>query len=310
MTPVPKHRSAGPHFFRRGPHRSHSSRRAVPRASVADRADSRAQLCPPANPIHPCLHRHRRGHRHRPDARGAARLRVGAQLDLGQHRSARRAAMDAALPRRGARRADADRGGDLVRAYATRAARRARACDGGRLPHVALFQILSTFALLNGATSRVIILAYSMPIWTTIMGRLLLGERLTTMRQIAIALCIVGLAILVWPLFAHGIPITVVLGLACAWCWCGRHRLPEMGEGDCAAARQRGLATRVRLPVHRRRHVHLRGRATCERDIPRHLARHPVHGHHRYGACSFPVVVGRPPDCRRSPPRSARCWCR
>jgi len=87
--------------------------------------------------------------------------------------------------------------------------------------NVALFQILSTFAQLNGATSRVIILAYSMPIWTTIMGRLLLGERLTTMRQIAIALCIVGLAILVWPLFAHGIPITVVLGLACAWCWCG-----------------------------------------------------------------------------------------
>jgi drug/metabolite transporter (DMT)-like permease len=87
--------------------------------------------------------------------------------------------------------------------------------------NVALFQVLSTFAQLNGATSRVIILAYSMPIWTTIMGRLLLGERLTTMRRIAIALCIVGLAILVWPLFAHGIPITVVLGLACAWCWCG-----------------------------------------------------------------------------------------
>jgi drug/metabolite transporter (DMT)-like permease len=87
--------------------------------------------------------------------------------------------------------------------------------------NVALFQILSTFAQLNGATSRVIILAYSMPIWTTILGRFLLGERLTAMRQVAIALCIVGLAILVWPLFAHGIPITVVLGLACAWCWCG-----------------------------------------------------------------------------------------
>ena len=87
--------------------------------------------------------------------------------------------------------------------------------------NVALFQILSTFAQLNGATSRVIILAYSMPIWTTVMGRFVLGERLTRVRQVAVALCIVGLAILVWPLFAHGIPITVVLGLACAWCWCG-----------------------------------------------------------------------------------------
>jgi drug/metabolite transporter (DMT)-like permease len=87
--------------------------------------------------------------------------------------------------------------------------------------NVALFQILSTFAQLNGATSRVIILAYSMPIWTTVLSRLLLGERLTRTRQIAIVLCIVGLTILVWPLFAHGIPLTVVLGLACAWCWCG-----------------------------------------------------------------------------------------
>ena len=87
--------------------------------------------------------------------------------------------------------------------------------------NVACFQILSTFAQLNGATSRVIILTYSMPIWTTILGRLVLGERLTRVRQIAIALCIVGLAILVWPLFTHGIPLTVVLGLTCAWCWCG-----------------------------------------------------------------------------------------
>ena len=87
--------------------------------------------------------------------------------------------------------------------------------------NVACFQIFSAFAQLNGATSRVVIVTYSMPIWTTIMSRFLLGERLDAVRGLAIALCVAGLAILVWPLFAHGIPSTVLLGLACAWSWGG-----------------------------------------------------------------------------------------
>ena len=85
--------------------------------------------------------------------------------------------------------------------------------------NVACFQIFSAFAQLNGATSRVVILTYSMPIWTTIMSRFLLGERLDAVRRLAIALCAAGLAILVWPLVAHGIPSTVLLGLGCAWVW-------------------------------------------------------------------------------------------
>lgn len=87
--------------------------------------------------------------------------------------------------------------------------------------NVACFQIFSAFAQLNGATSRVVILTYSMPIWTTIMSRLLLGERLNTVRWIAIGLCAAGLTILVSPLFAHGVPATVPLGLGCAIAWGG-----------------------------------------------------------------------------------------
>ncbi|HXD44615.1 MAG TPA: DMT family transporter [Pseudolabrys sp.] len=87
--------------------------------------------------------------------------------------------------------------------------------------NVACFQIFSAFAQLNGATSRVIILTYSMPIWTTIMSRFLLGERLNAVRRLAIALCAAGLAVLVWPLFAHGVPATVFLGLGCAIVWGG-----------------------------------------------------------------------------------------
>ena len=44
--------------------------------------------------------------------------------------------------------------------------------------NVAAFQILSGFAQLSGATSRAIIITYSMPIWATVLSRFVLGERL------------------------------------------------------------------------------------------------------------------------------------
>jgi drug/metabolite transporter (DMT)-like permease len=87
--------------------------------------------------------------------------------------------------------------------------------------NVALFQILSGFAQANGATSRVVILNYSMPIWTTIMSCVLLGERLDRVRGTAILLCIVGLGVLVWPLIEQGVPATAFLALGCAWAWGG-----------------------------------------------------------------------------------------
>ena len=87
--------------------------------------------------------------------------------------------------------------------------------------NVALFQILSGFAQASGATSRVVILNYSMPIWTTIMSCVLLGERLEGLRRAAIALCAAGLAILIWPLVHNGVPITVLLGIGCALSWSG-----------------------------------------------------------------------------------------
>jgi drug/metabolite transporter (DMT)-like permease len=87
------------------------------------------------------------------------------------------------------------------------------------LLNVTGFQVLSGFAQLSGATSRAIIITYSMPIWTTMLGRVVLGERLDAMRLLAFALCVAGLTILVWPLFAHGFPPFVFYSLGCAWCW-------------------------------------------------------------------------------------------
>jgi drug/metabolite transporter (DMT)-like permease len=85
--------------------------------------------------------------------------------------------------------------------------------------NVAVFQVLSGFAQMNGATSRTIIITYSMPIWTTMMSRAVLGERLTPVRVLAFFLCVAGLGILIGPLFAHGFPPFVFYSLACALSW-------------------------------------------------------------------------------------------
>jgi len=85
--------------------------------------------------------------------------------------------------------------------------------------NVAAFQILSSFAQLSGATTRAIIITYSMPIWATVLSWLFLGERLNAIRWLAFALCVFGLTILVWPLFAAGLPLFVFYSLGCALGW-------------------------------------------------------------------------------------------
>jgi drug/metabolite transporter (DMT)-like permease len=85
--------------------------------------------------------------------------------------------------------------------------------------NVAAFQILSGFAQLSGATSRAIIITYSMPIWATMLARFVLGEQLNAIRWLAFALCVTGLTILVWPLFANGLPVFVFYSLGCALSW-------------------------------------------------------------------------------------------
>jgi drug/metabolite transporter (DMT)-like permease len=86
--------------------------------------------------------------------------------------------------------------------------------------NVAAFQILSGFAQLSGATTRAIIITYSMPIWTVMLSTLVLGEKLNRIRIIAFCLCIAGLTILLWPLFKGGIPSFVFYSLGCALSWC------------------------------------------------------------------------------------------
>jgi drug/metabolite transporter (DMT)-like permease len=58
-----------------------------------------------------------------------------------------------------------------------------------------------------------------MPIWTTVLSWLFLGERLNSVRWLAFVLCVVGVTILVWPLFEDGLPPFVFYSLGCAWSW-------------------------------------------------------------------------------------------
>ena len=89
------------------------------------------------------------------------------------------------------------------------------------LLNVAGFQVFSGFAQMSGATSRAIIITYSMPIWTTVLSRFVLGERLDKVRMLAFCLCVAGLAILIWPLFTEAFPPFVFYSLACALSWAG-----------------------------------------------------------------------------------------
>lgn len=87
------------------------------------------------------------------------------------------------------------------------------------LLNVVGFSLLSAFAQIAAATSRVAIVAYTFPIWTVLLAWLVLGERPNRIQAIAMALCAVGLAILIYPLAAAGLPVGVVLGVACGLSW-------------------------------------------------------------------------------------------
>jgi drug/metabolite transporter (DMT)-like permease len=88
--------------------------------------------------------------------------------------------------------------------------------------NVAVFGAGSAYAQVYGTTSRAIVIAYSMPIWAALLARLVLKERLNTIKLAALALCAAGLAILIWPLARTGFPFGALFALGCAWSWaCG-----------------------------------------------------------------------------------------
>ncbi len=87
------------------------------------------------------------------------------------------------------------------------------------LLNIASFTVFSSFAQLSASTSRVAIVAYTMPIWAVILSWVFLHERPTVMQRFAIGLCVGGLAVLIYPLTVSGIPLGIVLALATGVSW-------------------------------------------------------------------------------------------
>lgn len=68
--------------------------------------------------------------------------------------------------------------------------------------NIGLFNIAVAFAQLATSTSRAAILTFTMPLWSALFARLLLGERLDPARAWALAAGALGLALLAVPVFA------------------------------------------------------------------------------------------------------------
>jgi drug/metabolite transporter (DMT)-like permease len=98
--------------------------------------------------------------------------------------------------------------------------------ERGPLALVALFNITgwhlcSAYGLTLIPAGRGAIIAYTMPLWTVLFGRLLIGERITRTRLAALGLGLAGLAVLVAPAAGAlgGAPAgtLLVLGAAASW---------------------------------------------------------------------------------------------
>jgi hypothetical protein len=82
-----------------------------------------------------------------------------------------------------------------------------------------LLSILSAYAQITAATTRVAILAYTMPIWAVLLAWAVLRERPNASQMLAVVLCALGLAVLIYPLAKGGVPLGLLLALAAGAVW-------------------------------------------------------------------------------------------
>ena len=91
------------------------------------------------------------------------------------------------------------------------------------------FTLFQTIAVSIGGAGKVAVLAYTMPFWVALLAWPFLGERITGLRWVALALAAVGLAFVVAPLTAASVPgdaFAVVAGIswAASAVWAKRFR--------------------------------------------------------------------------------------
>jgi len=87
------------------------------------------------------------------------------------------------------------------------------------LLNVVAFTVFGSFAQLSAATTRVTILAYTMPIWSVLFAWAILREWPDRLQAAALVLCAGGLAVLIYPLTETRIPPGIWLALSTGVCW-------------------------------------------------------------------------------------------
>ncbi|MEJ5376983.1 MAG: DMT family transporter [bacterium] len=83
------------------------------------------------------------------------------------------------------------------------------------------WNLLSAYGIMILEAGRAAILAYTMPLWACLLGRIMLGERLTTWRVLGLGLGLLGLALLMGPeaKLVGKTPLGSVLMLGAAFSW-------------------------------------------------------------------------------------------
>ena len=87
------------------------------------------------------------------------------------------------------------------------------------LLNIGFFGILSAYAQITAATTCVTILVYTMPIWAVLLAWAVLRERPNARQALAIVLCALGLAVLIYPLAKGGAPLGLLLAVAAGTTW-------------------------------------------------------------------------------------------
>jgi drug/metabolite transporter (DMT)-like permease len=105
----------------------------------------------------------------------------------------------------------------------------------GGLLSVAVFNLAATFSQLTTTTSRAAILTFTMPLWSALLARIVLGERIDGRKALALGIGAVGIGLLALPILAGDgskwglvFPLIAATGWAAGTIW--QKRFPVAGD--------------------------------------------------------------------------------